>query len=48
MSFYRLARPAKADLEEIWLFIAKDAGLETADRFIDAITESILNACSHA
>jgi toxin ParE1/3/4 len=39
MSSYRLARPAKADLDEIWLFIAQDAGLETADRFIDAITD---------
>jgi toxin ParE1/3/4 len=39
MSSYRLARPAKADLDEIWLFIAQDAGLETADRFIDSITD---------
>ncbi len=35
---YRLARPARADLDQIWLHIARNAGIETADRFIDTIT----------
>jgi toxin ParE1/3/4 len=46
MSFYRLARHAKADLDDIWLFIAQDAGIETADRFIDTITDRFLMLAS--
>lgn len=42
MSSYRLARPARTDLDEIWLFIAQDAGVEIADRFIDTITDRFL------
>jgi len=39
MKRYRLARPAKADLDRIWLHIARKASTETADRLIDAITD---------
>ena len=39
MKRYRLARPAKADLVGIWLRIAEEATIETADRFVDALTE---------
>lgn len=39
MRRYRLARPAKADLDRIWLHIARKADIETADRLIDAITD---------
>jgi toxin ParE1/3/4 len=46
MSSYRLARPAKADLDEIWLSIAQDAGIDTADRFIDTITDRFLMLAS--
>lgn len=42
MSSYRLAGPAKADLDEIWLFIAQGGGVDTADRFIDTITDRFL------
>jgi toxin ParE1/3/4 len=35
---YRLAGPAKADLDEIWLYFAGEAGAEIADRIIDGIT----------
>jgi toxin ParE1/3/4 len=38
MRRYRLARPAKADLDQIWLHVARNASIETADRFIDTIT----------
>jgi toxin ParE1/3/4 len=38
MSSYRLSRPARADLDSIWLHIAQEGDVETADRFIDAIT----------
>lgn len=39
MRGYRLSRPAKADLDQIWLLIARDADIEKADRFIDSITD---------
>jgi toxin ParE1/3/4 len=38
MRRYRLSRPAKADLDRIWLGIARDANIKKADRFIDRIT----------
>jgi toxin ParE1/3/4 len=38
MNRYRLARPAKADVDRIWSYIAEHAGIETADRLIDRIT----------
>ena len=38
MKRYRLSRPAKADLDRIWFRIAREASLETADRFVDTIT----------
>jgi len=38
MRRYRLSRPAKADLDRIWLRIARNANIEKADRFIDSIT----------
>src|SRR6266404_7774296 len=38
MKRYRLARPAKADLDDIWFRIAEGASLETADRFVDSLT----------
>lgn len=39
MTRYRLSRPARADLDRIWLRIANGSSIEAADRFIDAITE---------
>ena len=38
MISYRLSRHAKADLDAIWFHIAQEAGIETADHFIDTIT----------
>ncbi len=38
MSRYRLSLSAKADLDGIWLYTATRAGVETANRVIDAIT----------
>ena len=34
---YRLSALAELDLEEIWSYVAEDAGATTADRLIDAI-----------
>jgi toxin ParE1/3/4 len=39
MTAYLLAPLAKADLDEIWLYVARQAGLETADRVLDSITD---------
>lgn len=34
---YTLSRPAREDLDDIWLYIARDS-IEEADRFIDLLT----------
>ncbi len=34
----KISRPAKKDLDEIWLFIAQDS-LDAADRFVDSLTD---------
>ena len=47
MRRYRLSRPAKADLDRIWLRIARDADIEEADRFIDSITARFSDACEY-
>jgi plasmid stabilization system protein ParE len=36
---YRLSALAEQDLEEIWSYVAGDAGPITADRLIDAIID---------
>jgi toxin ParE1/3/4 len=37
---HRLSPRAEADLDEIWLYVARESSsLETADRLIDAITD---------
>ena len=38
MKRYRLAGPAKADLDEIWSFVAHERSAVAADRIIDTIT----------
>ncbi|MEK7408951.1 MAG: type II toxin-antitoxin system RelE/ParE family toxin [Acidobacteriota bacterium] len=42
MKRIRLSRQARADLDDIWLYVARDRGPETADAVIDAITERFL------
>ena len=39
MSRLRLSRKARADLDEIWLYLARQQSLEAADHLIDSITE---------
>jgi len=36
---YRLSPLAEQDLEEIWLYVAEESSLATADRLIDAIVD---------
>ncbi len=38
MRKFKVSRPAKKDLDEIWLGIAQDS-VDTADRFIDFLTD---------
>ena len=45
---HRLAPEAEGDLDEIWLFTAKESGsVESADRLIDSITERFLLLARH-
>jgi toxin ParE1/3/4 len=40
---HRIAPRAEADLDDIWLYVAKEsASMETASRLIDSITERFL------
>jgi toxin ParE1/3/4 len=40
---HRLAPQAAADLNDIWYYVAIESGsVETADRFVDSITERFL------
>ena len=36
---YRLSPLAEQDLDEIWVFVAQDASLSTADRLIDDLID---------
>ncbi len=38
MKKFKVSRPAKNDLDEIWLYIAQDS-IKVADRFIDYLTD---------
>ena len=40
MSRYTVAPSAIADLDEIWLYIARSASVEVAERFVDSITST--------
>ena len=40
MSRYIVAPSAVADLDEIWLYLAQNASVEVAERFVDSITSS--------
>lgn len=42
MKPFRLSRLAEADLEEIWLYVARDRSIEIANRLIDEIMDRIL------
>jgi plasmid stabilization system protein ParE len=36
---HRLAPEAETDLDEVWLHIASNSSVETADRFVDSLTD---------
>ena len=45
---HRLASEAEADLDEIWLYTAKESGsAEIADRLVDSVTERFLLLAQH-
>jgi len=44
---YRLSPLAELDLEEIWLYVAQDRGVDTADRLIDQIAKRLGVVAAH-
>jgi toxin ParE1/3/4 len=45
---HRLAPQAEADLDDIWLYVAKESGsIEIADRLIDSITHRFFLLANH-
>ena len=42
MKRVRLSKLAEADLDEIWLYVAADGGVDIANRLIDDITDRIV------
>ena len=47
MNRYRLAPVAELDLEEIWLYVAQDSGVDAADRLIEEITKRFALLATH-
>lgn len=47
MKRFRLSTLAEADLEEIWLYVARDRTIEIANRLIDEIMDRILLVARH-
>ena len=45
MSRYRLARQAKADLDEIWSYVARHSGPQLADRLLTSLADRFLMLC---
>jgi toxin ParE1/3/4 len=39
---FRLSKLAEADLDEMWLYVARDRGVEAADRLLDDIMDRIV------
>jgi len=44
---HRLAPEAKADLVELWSYVADERRIETADRLVDSITARFLLLSRH-
>ena len=42
MKRFRLSKVAEADLDEIWLYVAADGGVDVANRLIDDILDRIV------
>jgi toxin ParE1/3/4 len=38
----RIAPAAESDLDEIWLYIARETSVDSADRFVDSLTSRLL------
>ena len=47
MKRYRLSSLAELDLEEIWLYVARDSGVALADRFIHVIARGLDLLAAH-
>jgi toxin ParE1/3/4 len=44
---HRLAPQAAAELDDIWYYVAKESGITTADRLVDAITKRFHLLATH-
>jgi|HubBroStandDraft_1064217.scaffolds.fasta_scaffold121643_3 toxin ParE1/3/4 len=47
MSRYSVSPSAIADLDEIWLYIARKASVEVAERVVDSITGAFVLLAAH-
>jgi toxin ParE1/3/4 len=44
---YRLSPLARQDLDDLWLYVAVDAGVKRADKLVDAIVERFAMLATH-
>jgi toxin ParE1/3/4 len=44
---HRLAPEAETDLDDVWLHIASNSSVETADRFVDSLTDRFFLLSAH-
>ena len=44
---HRLAPEAETDLDEVWFHIASNGSVETADRFVDSLTDRFFLLSAH-
>lgn len=44
---HRLAPEAETDLDAMWLHIASNSSVETADRFVDSLTDRFFLLATH-
>ncbi len=47
MKRYRLSTLAESDLEDIWVYVARDRGVDVADRVVADIMDRVVLLASH-
>lgn len=48
MKRYRLSKLAESDLEDIWVYVAGDRGVEVADRMVAEIVDRLVLLATHS
>lgn len=46
MKRFRLSKLAEADLDEMWLYVADDRGVDVADRLLDDVMDRVVMLAS--